>query len=410
MGRSAKRVAVIGGGASGLVAACFAADAGAQVALFEKQKKLGRKILVTGNGRCNISNRAVDSSRYHGLNPAFVNNVFARFGPAETEDFFRSIGIPFVEGKDGKLFPASLQASTVVRCLEYEAVRRGAEIRLHRRIDAIGRKGDGFALRTAGAEEHSFDAVILAAGSCAYPPVGASRIGYELAASLGHRIVDCFPSIIPLNVVEKRTRLVQGIKWDCSLEVLMGGKKRAGSTGEVLFTGYGISGPAALDISRAVNELVTRGEIPEILVDFFPEMSADDLDELIAEVAADGSKPLDFCLAGIMNDRMPAVVCGFAGVDHGKNAGDASPAEKSALAACLKGMKLTPASPRDFTEAVVAAGGVDVRDIDPRTMESRLVPGLYITGELLDIDGDSGGFNLQFAWSTGALAGMSQQR
>jgi predicted Rossmann fold flavoprotein len=183
-----KRVAVIGGGASGLTAALIASEK-CSVVLFEKQKKIGRKILITGNGRCNISNTGIDVSRYHGYNPGFVKNVFARFGLDETENFFRSIGIPFIEEEDGKLFPASLQASLIPKVFEYELTTRGVEIRLHRRIDKIISYKKKFRLITAGMEEEEFDSVILSCGSCAYPQTGASRGGYELAHSLGHTVL-----------------------------------------------------------------------------------------------------------------------------------------------------------------------------------------------------------------------------
>ena len=403
-----KHIAVIGGGASGLMAACFSCGEGREVVLFEKQKKLGRKILVTGNGRCNISNRFIDPVRYHGKNPLFVNNVFARFSPDDTEKFFLLIGIPFREGRDGKLYPASLQASTVVSALEYEVHRRGADVRLHRRIDRIEQKGAKFLLVTAGKEESVFDSVILAAGSCAYSPVGASKIGYALAESLQHRVVRCFPAILPLNIVEKNIRRLQGMKWDCGVSVVHNGAVVAPSVGELLFTGYGLSGPAALEVSRAANELVLRGEVPDITVDFYPEQSEDDLSATLEGLLSDGGKTLAFALSGIMNERLPRVLGEFAGIDMEKKVSQVGRVEKKALVTALKHLTLTPGAPRDFAEAVITAGGVDVSEIDPATMESKKVKNLYITGELLDIDGDSGGFNLQFAWSTGALAGMAQ--
>jgi predicted Rossmann fold flavoprotein len=195
-----KRVVIIGAGASGLMAACRAAGPGIEVTLVEKQKKTGRKLLATGNGRCNISTTRIDASRYHGRNPKWVNGVFSRFGLDDTVAFFESIGVPFVEGENGRLFPASLQASSVQKMLEYEASRRGVNIRLHRKIERILPAKKGIQLVTAGQEEMSCDSLIVAAGSCAYSPLGASRDGYDLAASLGHRVYEPLPAIIPLNV------------------------------------------------------------------------------------------------------------------------------------------------------------------------------------------------------------------
>ena len=190
-----KSIAVIGGGASGIMAAIFASDNRCGVSLFEKQKSIGRKILATGNGRCNLSNRNIDTPHYHGNNPRVTLNIFSRFGLNETIEFFESIGIPVVEEKEGRLFPESLHASSIVRILEYELSKRNIDIKLNRKIEKIIPDKKGIRLVTAGKEEHVFDSVILSAGSCAYPQLGASRTGYELASSLGHKIIEPFPAI-----------------------------------------------------------------------------------------------------------------------------------------------------------------------------------------------------------------------
>ncbi|HOS38152.1 MAG TPA: NAD(P)/FAD-dependent oxidoreductase [Spirochaetota bacterium] len=401
-----KRIAVIGGGASGLIAACFAAERGS-VVVFEKQKKIGRKILVSGNGRCNLSNRFIDAARYHGKNPKFVNNVFARFGPDDTLAFFLSISIPVVELERGRLYPASLQSSSVVKVFEYELARRGVDVRLHRKIESIRRGNDGFRLTTAGKETHDFDAVILAAGSCAYAPAGASSIGYELAASTGHTVREPFPAILPINIPNKALHRLEGIKWDVGAALEANGRTVARSAGELLFTKYGISGPAALDISRAANENVLARRSPVITIDLFPERSRDELRATLESLWSDANKPIAFSLAGILKERMPEVLCELAGIDPETRIAHAGAAERDRLIATMKDLRLQPGEPRPFAEAVVAAGGVPVDEIDPATMESRIAKGLYITGELLDIDGDTGGFNLQFAWSTGAIAGTA---
>lgn len=403
---SMKRIAVIGGGASGLVAAFFASEQG-EVVLFEKQKKIGRKILVTGNGRCNLANSALDVIHYHGRNPKFVLNLFSRFGLDETLSFFERIGIPVIERDKGRLFPASLQASTVVSMLEYELRKRGVAIQLHRRIDTIipERK---LTVITAGREHHSFDTVILSAGSCAYPPVGASRRGYTLAASLGHTVHEPFPALLPITIPLKIIHRLEGIKRDCSTQVERDGRTIARSEGELLFTKYGISGPAALDISRAVNESVIQGGKPSVLLDLFPDLSSDELQGTLASLWRDSNKTVSLSLSGLLHRRMPVVLLHMMGIDPEKRVAELSESEKETIAKTMKAVRLVPGEPRSWSEAVVAVGGVDVNEIDPATMESRIIKNLYITGELLDIDGDSGGYNLQFAWSTGAIAGMSQ--
>ncbi len=391
-----------------MMAACHAVEVGCDVVLFEKQKKPGRKILITGNGRCNISNRYLDPERYHGENPSFVHNVFSRFGLNETELFFKDIGIPFLEEGEGRLFPASLQASSVVAMLLYEMEKRGVDLRLHRRIDHIFRKKKRFLVRTAAKEEELFDSIILAAGSCAYSPVGASKSGYELAASMGHRIIAPRPVILPLNIPMKRLHRLQGIKWDVALTVYREKKIIEESMGEVLFSGYGLSGPAALKISRSVNEAIYHDSIPEIAIDFFPETSHQELALLLDELWGDPDREIAFSLRGILKERVPEVICEAAGIDQHRPVKNLTVSEKEKITSCLKGLRVIPGEPRDFKEAVAAAGGVAVDEIDPAGMESKKVPGLFITGELLDIDGDSGGYNLQFAWSTGAIAGLAQ--
>jgi predicted Rossmann fold flavoprotein len=405
-----KRIAIIGGGASGLMAACFASGNGNRVVVFERQKKIGRKILASGNGRCNITNRHFAPEKFHGSNPRFVHNVFSRFGFSETMEFFGSIGVPLIEESNGKLFPASLQASAVVRVFEYELAARNVETKLHVKVDRIVPAEGGLRLLTAGKESYDFDAVILSAGSCAYPSLGGSRSGYELAVKMGHTVHEPFPALLPITIPLKTLHRLQGAKWDCGVKVVHDSKIVASSVGEILFTAYGISGPVSLDVSREVNNLAVRNIFPDIFIDFFPGCAAGELSALLDSLWKDGSKALSFSLVGILKHPMPEVLSELAGIEVDKPVSRLTKEDKIRLVETLKGLKLTPGRPRGFGEAVVAAGGVAVDEVDPATMESRLAPGLHLTGELLDIDGDSGGYNLQFAWSTGAIAGLAQHR
>ncbi len=402
-----KKVAIIGGGASGLTAAFFASEK-CHVTLFEKQKKTGRKILISGNGRCNISNKIINSNRYHGHEKSFVNDVFKSFGADDTKKFFTSIGIPFVEEKDGRLFPASLQSSIVPKVFTYELAKRNVTINLHRRIDKIIKGKTGFNLITAGDEKHEFDSVILACGSCAHPASGGASSGYHLAESLGHKVYEPFPAILPINIPYKPLHRLQGIKQDCHIKVICEGKTITEAVDEILFTGYGISGPASLKISRKVNELILDKKSPEISINLFPDMNKDTLLALLNTLWLDKGKKISFSLLGILKERLPELILEMAKIDSERRAGTLSEKEKLAIAETLLDMRLAPGEPRGFEEAVAAAGGVATSEINPLTMESRITKGIYITGELLDIDGDSGGYNLQFAWSTGAIAGMAQ--
>lgn len=400
-------IAVIGGGPAGLIASIFAAREGASVTLYEKQKKCGRKLAITGNGLCNISNRNIDPSRYHGQNPQFTRNVFGRFGVNETIQFFDSIGIPIIEKKNGKLFPRSLSAQLVSEILEYHAKAAGVTILENRRADKIVRKNGKLAVITAGYDESLYDAVILAAGSCAYPQLGASEQGYEIACALGHSLIKPFPSILPLNIPLKIIHRLEGIKWDCALSVLNSGKIIRSSVGEVLFTKYGLSGPAALEISRAVNERILAGDSPAVLVNFFPDLKKEQLAEMLDHLLGDPDKPGNLALSGILKKRIPDILLEIAGCDPFAPCSSYNSSARAKIISALSALRLEPGSIRPFSEAVTAAGGIPVSEIDQKTMESKLVKGFYLCGEILDIDGDSGGFNLQFAWSTGAIAGKN---
>lgn len=394
------------------MAACYAAERGASVTIFEKQPKPGRKLSASGNGRCNISNRSLSpefsdfSGHYMGENPSFVNNVFGKFGLAETEAFFVSAGLPFTEER-GRLFPFSLQASSVSAIFMYELKRRGVQLLTERRIDEIRRKGEGFSLTTAGHETFDFDSVILAAGSCAWPSLGGSELGYGLARSLGHRIVPPRPVILPLNIENRVFHRLQGIKWDTDLTVMSAGKTAGRGTGEMLFTAKGISGPSALMISGAVNASLEKKRKTVILADFFPSLTEDQLSAMMDSVWADDRKKFSFSLAGILKDRMCEVFPSIAGISPDARVSAVKIQDRKRFISLLKAMPMDPGQPGDFREAVAATGGVAVDEINPATMESLLVKNLFITGELLDIAGESGGYNLQFAWSTGALAGSS---
>jgi hypothetical protein len=390
-----------------LTAACFASEGKNRVVLFEKQKKPGRKILASGNGKCNISNTGIDASRYHGHHPDFVRNLFGRFGLEETEAFFLSLGVPFCEENLGRLFPESRHSVSVMDQFKFALKKKGVEQRIHRRVDSVTRRHDSFELTTAGREKERFDRIILATGSCAWPALGGSDSGYRLASSLGLTIREPFPSIVPLNIPLKPLHRLQGIRWECGVRVWQDTSLRAGTVGEVQFTGYGISGPATLDVSRHVNEAVVKSLPVHIELDLFPEYSERELKSLVDTLLSDHDKPVATALNGLLRRGMPEFFLGQMGIDQSTPSGKLRGDQVRTLTGMLKSMKLEPGEPRGFHDAVVAAGGVDVAKIDPVTMEAREIPGLHVAGELLDIDGDSGGFNLQFAWSSGALAGMA---
>jgi len=304
MASGLRKIAVIGGGASGLTAALFASGKNS-VTVFEKQKKLGRKILVSGNGRCNITNQNISPDKYHCGNIRFIESVLKKFGLKETISFFESIGLPLVEGKNGKLYPASLQSSTVVKVFGYELSRRNVSVELHRKIESIIQQDEVFKIETAGREKYDFDAVVLSAGSNAFTAAGASLSGYELAASFGHTVIEPFPAILPINIANKNIHKLEGIKWDCECRVVLDGEVKASSIGEVLFTSYGLSGPAALDISRELNRNLLQGKSPVVEIDLFPYDSVDSLNSKLDIVLSDKGKK-NFIQPLINNERKDA--------------------------------------------------------------------------------------------------------
>ncbi len=402
-----KKVAIIGGGASGIIAALFASENKCQVTIFEKENKLGKKILISGNGRCNISNSNISYKNYNGHNTKVINNIFSKFSPEDTRDFFQSIGIPFKEEKNGKLFPSSLQSSTVTKILQYELKSAGVIIKLETSITKITKMTNGFNLKTKDSFE-KFDSVILATGGRSYPKLGGNTLGYKMAKSFNHNIYNQFPAILPLNIPLKSLHKLQGIKWDCAVKVLENNKIINSSKGELLFTAYGISGPATLDISRTVNEKIIQQKNIQISIDLFPELEKSQLKDLLNSLWIDQNKEIGFSLLGILKDKIPDFLLQTVNINSNLKVGQLNDKMKDKILHILKNIELNVGEIRNSDDAVVTAGGIDVNEIDPKTMESKLINGLYITGEVLDIDGISGGYNLQFAWSTGAIAGMFQ--
>ncbi len=402
-----QKIGIIGAGASGLIAAYFAShNKHNEVHIFEKQNKIGRKVTATGNGRCNLTNMNMEPEHYHSGDIQFVTRVLQSFSLQDTLNFFHSIGILTTTLENGRVYPASLQASTVVKVFEHELSHNNVHIHLSRKIESIQPAGQGFKVTTAGKEEHFFHKVILACGSCAYGSLGASRDGYELARMAGHTVIEPFPAILPLNIINKQLHTLQGIRWDCALDVVVDNTTVQQVTDEVLFTAYGISGPAALAISRNVNAGLLKGKDVTIQCNIFPYYDYPALRDHFETLLSQPNKSLEFALYGIMNNKMPRVFLSMAGIPYEWPASE-SLNDIDVIIQAFTRATLYPGKPRPFTEAVVAAGGIDVNEVNAPTMESKLHKGLFITGELLDVDGNSGGYNLQFAWSTGAMAGRN---
>ena len=413
-------IVIIGAGASGLAAACAAAEAGARVTVLEKNHAPGRKILSTGAGKCNLTNTRVISGRYHGGAAGFVDKVFEALPPENVRAFFESLGLLTVQDADGRVFPRSMKAADVVGTLVSFINWKNADLELLTEVRSVKRSPDGFEVTArrvppkwekkavAGPETVlKCDAVILAAGGPAYPQIGGSASGYDLARALGHAIKAPEPVIVPLKVRESFITQVEGIRVQAALELNTGGKILARGRGEVLFTKYGLSGPAVLDLSRAAVLALKSGPV-KCRLDLFPEYTAAEFHSLLLarrEEMADRFWK-DF-LCGLADERLMLLLSDLAKVGPDKLVGAVPEKIFGDFVRLLKGFELGISGPLGFEDAMAAAGGVETSEVSPETFESLKTKGLFITGELLDIDGDSGGYNLHFAWTSGLLAGRA---
>ena len=396
-------VGIIGGGASGMMAAlsaCRMPDV--HVVLYERQARLGRKLMATGNGRCNLSNRAADAAHYHGGDPGFAGSVLARFGVDDTLAFFRSLGLLTVDEPDGKIYPFSDQANSVSDVLRLALEQSGTELRLGCEVRAIRREGDGFTVRYDGGEDR-LDRVIVAAGGLAGGKLGGTGAGYDLLKALGHRCTKLYPALVQLRTDNTWVRSCKGVRAQAKVSLLQGGAVLAEETGEVQFTDFGISGPCVFSLARAC---AGRDGLTAVL-DLCPMLAQDEIESYIVNKgAAFPELPLEDLLTGLLHNRLGRTVLRERGYALTQSCGSLRDPDYSRIAAGIKAFRLPVLGPMDLSQAQVTAGGIVTADFDPRTLESRLVPGLFATGEVLDVDGDCGGFNLQWAWSSGYVAGL----
>lgn len=400
------KIAVIGGGASGLMAAIAAARNGAEVTIYEKLNKVGKKILATGNGRCNYTNMNMSIDRYHGKNIKAAENVLNFFDLNKTLDFFEGLGINPYVGELGKVYPSSLQASSVLDVLRYEAERLKVEEVTDFEVIGLRKNKDTFSI-IGKDSTYQADRVILAAGGKASPQLGSDGKGYELAKAFGHKIIEPFPALVQLKLNGKYFKRITGIRFDGAVKGFTDKKTIREDEGEILFTEYGISGPPILQISRKVIEELNKGQKVYVSVDMFPHSSKVDLYDLLSSrFNKIGYKSIEDGLIGFINKKLITVVLIEAGFeDVNKKCGKLNKKEIYKIIDILKEWKFEVTGHNTWQQAQSTAGGVDMSEVNPRTLESAKVKGLYLTGEILDVDGDCGGFNLQWAWSSGYTAG-----
>ncbi|TDT52060.1 NAD(P)/FAD-dependent oxidoreductase [Fonticella tunisiensis] len=401
------QILVIGGGAAGLVAAIAAARNGSEVKIIERMNRVGKKILATGNGRCNLTNVYANVDRYHGKNPWFIKDALEQFSVEQTIDFFEELGVACKEERDGKVYPYSDQASSVLDVLRYELEELGVEEICDAEVVRIQPTKKGFNVHTKNNEIIKGDKVILTAGGRAAPNLGSNGSGYKLALDLGHRMVETFPALVQLRLDSPHLKGINGVKFQGKAALGVRDKVLREEMGEILFTAYGISGPPIFQLSRKASEQLSEGNSPWIEVDIFPDAGDKEVFDLIRRrLDYRPNKPLDFSFVGLLNKRLiPAVIKEADIADMHKPCREVMPKEIKSIVNILKRWRFKITGTQSWTEAQVTAGGIDVEDVNPVTMESKLVPGFYLAGEILDIDGDCGGYNLQWAWSSGYVAG-----
>lgn len=397
-------VCIIGGGAGGMVAALTAAENGHEVLLLERQSRVGRKLLATGNGRCNLTNYNASPAHYHGGN-GFCGYALAQFDVARTLQFFADLGLLTVTEDSGRVYPMSNMAGSVLDVLRYGLERPGIRVLTSQVVTAIKQTGAGFSVKTE-TDTFSADRVILAAGGGAGSKVGGVMDGYRLAKALGHHRTALYPSLVQLKTDPTYPRALKGVKADCGITVFRGGQVIAQNRGEVLFTEYGVSGPAIFDISRVVS---TGGEGLSCVLNFFADRDEQEVLHWLQQrrdtMAGHEASTL---LVGSCHTRLGQMICKSAGFTN-QNASALTEHDLQRIAQQATQFTLPITGTCGFDQAQVTAGGLDTSEFNPKTMESRLVKGFYACGEVLDIDGDCGGYNLQWAWSSGRLAGLLRE-
>ncbi len=409
MGITENRVIVVGGGASGMVAAISARRQGADVTILERNPRVGKKILVTGNGRCNFTNINTDISCYQGSNPKFADNVLSKFGSKETIDFFEQLGVAHKVEEVGKVFPMSDQASSILDVLLYELNQRKINIICNAYVRNIKKENAQFVLELEDGSVIQGDRVIIATGGKAMPSTGSDGNGYELAGKLGHTIIPIFPALVQLKLEGGYFKQIQGVKFVGTAELLYNNRPVAKDRGDILFANYGVSGPPILQISRKAGELLQESQEVFLKLTIIDMLSRAELKNLMLDRIKNGAKKsVEFSLVGLVNKRLIPVLLKEVGIRDLKcPIGNLASKDLEKIITILTDWRFKIRGTKSWPSAQVTAGGVDSREINPDTMESKIIKGLYFTGEIIDIDGLCGGFNLQWAWSSGFIAGQN---
>lgn len=391
------RVAVVGGGAAGMFASIFAAQKGNEVHVFEKNEKLGKKLFITGKGRCNVTNAADIETLLSNVraNPKFLYSAFYGCSNDMVMDFFEKEGCPLKVERGDRVFPVSDHSSDIIAALERAMKKAGVKIHLHHEVKSLEELAD-------------FDSVIVATGGMSYQATGSTGDGYRFAKEMDMKVTELTPGLVPMNIEGEIPKQLQGLSLKNVTAAIYDGKKELYKDfGEMLFTHFGVSGPLILTGSSYISKQIKKGPL-RLVIDLKPALTREQLDaRLLREFEEGKNKQFKNVLGGLFPSKLIPVMIDLSGIAPEKKVNEISRAEREGFISLIKGFELKVTSLRGWNEAIITRGGVSVKEINPSTMESKTNPGVYFVGEVLDLDAKTGGFNLQIAWSTGYLAGIS---
>ncbi|MDD4727013.1 MAG: NAD(P)/FAD-dependent oxidoreductase [Tissierellia bacterium] len=401
------RIIVVGGGAAGMLAAIVAKRQGSIVTLLERNDRVGKKLLATGNGRCNYTNLNLSLNNYHGRNTSFAEFALTEFNVDNTISFFENIGITPADEDNGKVFPLSFQASSMLDVLRYELEYQGVELITDAYVIDIYKKNK-FTVKLRDGRTFTSDKIIMATGGMAMPASGSDGNGHSILKKLSHTTTDVFPGLVQLKLEGNIFKQVNGVKLVGTAGVYHNNNLIVQDRGDILFTDYGISGPPILQISRKAIEYINSGKVVELRISIIDTKTTKELYEyLIIRFKKLWMKDLEKSLVGLINKKMILPIIKELNLDKTENVGSMNNDDIFKIAELLTTWSFKIIGNKGWGQAQITAGGINTNEVNNKTMESKIVEGLYIVGELLDIDGDCGGFNLQWAWSSGYIAGLN---
>lgn len=405
-------VIVVGGGAAGMMAAIIAARNEQNVTLLEKNEKLGKKIFITGKGRCNITNASEIEDLFSAVvsNPKFLYSGFYSFTNDQVIDFFEELGVATKIERGNRVFPVSDHSSDVIAALAREMQRLKVKVLLHCEVKEllVNNEKEIKGVQLVNGKKITADAVVVATGGISYPSTGSTGDGYRFARNCGHKVTELFPSLVPMEVKEWYAKELQGLSLkNIEIRITDGKKKLYDEFGEMLFTHYGVTGPVILSASSIVGKMLEEKELV-LHIDLKPALTEEQLDKrLLREFEANHNKQFKNAIDSLLPAKLRPVIIELSGIEEEKKVHEITKEERLSLLRLIKDFHMTLTGLRGYNEAIITKGGISVKEIDPGTMESKLIKNLYFAGEVLDLDAVTGGYNLQIAWSTGYLAGIS---